>query len=193
MSKKIILAIIFFIHFFLIVIYNIKQIVDLSLAHETYVSHITTATNLQKMDGYLALFLPHKKSLSFDNNYVNLYMRLASSKTPFDYFSHISAVEKIIFEVGFTDGTEKVILPVINSGEMELRHKCLFSIIANTSDEAYRDLLVKRITEYEIRNYSNVKSVRVIIGAISIPLIETFSKYHNLDLKYLYQYNFRIK
>jgi hypothetical protein len=193
MSKKIILALVFFIHFFFIIIYNIKQIVDLSLIHHTYVSHAIASKKLRKIDTYLSFFLPHKTTASYDNDYMNLYMRLASSKTPFNYFSHISPVEKIVFELGFTDGTSKIILPVTGSGEMELRHKCLLNIIAKTPNEPYRDLLVKRITEYEIRDYANVKSVKVVIGTMSVPLLADFSKNNNLDFKYLYQYNFRIK
>ena len=174
-------------------VYNIKQIFDLSLTHQTYVTHALSTKNLQKIDSYLGGLLPHKKAATYDNNYINLYMRFASTNTSFSYFSYISPVEKIVFELEFNDGTKKIILPLTGSGEMELRHKCLFNIIVKTSNELYRDLLVKRITEYELRNYTNVKSVRVVIGTMSIPALTIFSPTHNLDFRYLYQYNFRIK
>jgi hypothetical protein len=194
MNKKIILGLLFFIHFFFIIIYSCKQTVDLSLTRQTYISNTANVKGLQKADYYLSRLLFHKRNTSFDNDYLNLYMVSAGSKTPFSYFvANITPVEKLVFELEFNDGTKQIILPTVQSNEMGIKLKSLFNTIFRTPNELYKDILIKKLVEYQIKNLSNIKSVKAIFGVIDIPSLTNFPQKPNLDFQYLYQYNFRIK
>jgi hypothetical protein len=194
MNKKIILAMLFFIHFFFIIIYSCKQAVDLSLTRQTYISNTTNEKELQKTDYYLSRLLFHKRNTSFDNDYLNLYMVSTGSKTPFSYFvANITPVEKLVFELEFNDGTKQLVLPTVQSNEMGIKLKCLFNIIYRTPDELYKDILIKKLAEHQIKNLSNIKSVKAVFGVIDIPSLTNFPQDPNLDFQYLYQYNFRIR
>ena len=194
MNKKIILALLFFIHFFFIIIYSCKQSVDLSLTRQTYISNASSIKSLQKADSYLSKLLLHKRNTSSDNDYLNLYMTCAGSKTPFIYFvANITPVEKLVFELEHTNGTKQIVLPTVKSSEMGIKLKCLFNTIFRTPDQLYKDVLIKKLAEHQIKNLPDIKNVKAVFGVINIPSLTDFPKKPELDFQYLYQYNFRIK
>jgi hypothetical protein len=193
MNRKILLSIIFFAHFLLIIIYSIREAISLSLLHGSYITRAVSPKKLEVVDSDLSKILLHNKS-STKEDYVGFYMTLTGAQTPFNYFTAITgSVEKLIFEVEFKDGSRKIILPGFSSNEMAVRFKHLANIAETTPNELYRNLLIKRITEHEIRNYPDVKSVSAILGMIDIPSFSNYTKEHDLHFRCLYQYNYRIK
>jgi hypothetical protein len=194
MNKKIILCVLFFIHFFLIIVYSLKQNVELSITRDTYLSNVITIKKLQQIDYCLSKLMFHKISTSSDNDYTNLYMVFAGSKTPFIYFvANISPIEKLTFEIEFDDGSKKIVLPTVRSKEMTIRLKCLYTTIRKSDNEPYKELLIRKIAEHEAKNYSEVKNIKAILGVINIPTLNEFLNGQNLNFQYLNQYNFRIK
>ena len=156
-------------------------------------THIINTKNLQKADYILSRLLLHKIVTSPDDNYLNLYMTMAGSKTPFNYFvANITPVEKLVYELTLNDGSKQVVLPTVRNNEMGIRLKCLFNTIIKTPNELYRDILIKRIAEHQFRDSSSIKSVKAVFGVINIPSLNDYPKDPHLDFQYLYQYNFRI-
>ena len=193
MNKKPLLAIVFFIHFLIIIIYSIRETVSLSLIHDTYITRTVSHKKLEKIDSDLSRILLHNKSSTKDD-YVGFYMALTGAQTPFNYFvANITGVEKLVFELEFKDGSRKIILPAVSSNEMAVRFKHFVNLLEITPNELYRNLLLKRITEHEIRNYPNIKNVTAILGVVDIPPFGNYTKEHDLHFRCLYQYNYRIK
>ncbi len=191
-NKKALLAILFFIHFFLIIVYSTRDIVALSITEKSYLSNFFSISRLRAMDYNLSRALLHTRS-STKENYMGLYLTLTGAQTSFTYFVGNADVEKMIFDLEFKDGTHQVILPEMANNEIALRFKHILSIIKLSKSEAYRDLLVKRITEYETKSYPDLKSVTTIFGKFHIPVFTDYQKNKDMNFKCLYQYHYQIK
>jgi hypothetical protein len=189
MNKKIILGFVFLIYFFLIIIYSLKVIANYASQKRTYISKVISENHLKKIDHCLSAVLLQKESKSH-NNYLDLYMAATGSNSGFGHFAYVEPVYKLSFELEFNDGTRQVVLPHVGTTEIGARLNNLLSLIVTTQDGLLKDVLIKRLAENELKNYTGVKMIHVIIGVIDIPTLDDFVNKASFNYKYLYQYNF---
>jgi hypothetical protein len=190
MNKKIILVIGFILYFFFIIIYNLKAIVDLALIKEINMDKALSYRSLQRINHLLQDVLLYDNQKKTYNDYLDLYMTATRSNTIFGHFSEPGPSYKIVFEIEFNDGSKKKLLPEVGCVETGLELNNLYREIATTNNELYREVLLKRIAEYECRNISNVKKIVAVVGEIDIPSPADFISGKRFYFKDIYKYNF---
>jgi hypothetical protein len=168
MNKKAILIVAFSIYFLIIILSNLRSIADEALKKNVYKG--AAAKNLlSKTDHCLSAVLLFKDD-KINNSCLDLFMNVAAANTTFNHFSaRMNSYYKVIFKIVFNDGSEKIVLPDVGCVETGLRMNNLYSAIATADNELYRDVLMKRLAEYECSNFSNVKKIAVVLGEVIVP------------------------
>ena len=76
----------------------------------------------------------------------------------------------MVFELSFDDGSKQVALPVVNNTETGIRFTNFYRTIATAHTELYRDVLIKRFAENQVKRYPDVKNIRAVFGIIQTQL-----------------------
>jgi hypothetical protein len=83
-------------------------------------------------------------------------------------------------------------LPSVSSAAAGLRIAGLLDNIGRTRYDALREILVKTLAQSIWREHPDAKSVRAILGSVSLPTVREFENGKRESYEFLYAYDFSL-
>jgi hypothetical protein len=122
------------------------------------------------------------------------YLQVAGIETGYGYFGpNVPGSYKLVFELHYPDGRVEYELPSVSSEAAGLRIAALLDNIGRTRYDTLREILVKTLAESIWREHPDVKSVRAILGSISLPSVSEFEHGERESYEFLYAYDFSLR
>ena len=119
------------------------------------------------------------------------YLHVAGIETGSNYFApNVPGGYRLIFELHYVDGRVEYELPSVGSAAAGLRIAGLLDNVGRTPYDALREILVKTLARSIWREHPDVKSVRAILGSVTLPSIGQFEKGKRASYEFLYAYDF---
>jgi hypothetical protein len=121
------------------------------------------------------------------------YLHVAGIERAYGYFApNVPANCKLVFELHHTDGRIEYEIPRGNTPAADLRMASLLDEIGRTRHAALREYLVKMLARSVWREYSDVKTIRAILGSRNLPSIDEFERGVPESYQFLYAYDFSL-
>lgn len=122
------------------------------------------------------------------------YLHVAGIEAGYGYFApNVPGSYKLVFELHYPDGRIEYELPSVSSAAAGLRIAGLLDNIGRTRYDALREILVKTLAQSIWREHPEVKSVRAILGSISLPTVRDFEAGRRESYEFLYAYDFSLQ
>ncbi|HEY7001307.1 MAG TPA: hypothetical protein VH330_06165 [Candidatus Udaeobacter sp.] len=121
-------------------------------------------------------------------------MNLAGIEAGYNYFApNVPGGYKLVFELHYPDGRVEYELPSVSSHAAGLRIQGLLDGIGRIQHDVLREHLVKTLTQSAWREHPDVKMIRAVFGAISLPSITEFKHGKRASYQFLYAYDFSLE
>ncbi len=121
------------------------------------------------------------------------YAQLAGIESGYGYFApNVPAGYRLVFELHHPDGRIDYELPSVRSEAAGLRVAGLLENIGRTPNDAMREILVKALAQSIWRDHPDVRSVRAILGSVTLPTVRQFEKGNRASYEFLYAYDFSL-
>jgi hypothetical protein len=132
--------------------------------------------------------LPPSNALS---EALGAYVHAAGIDVGYGYFApNVPGGYRLVFELQYSDGRAEYELPSVSSAAAGLRVAGLLENIGRTPYDPIREILLKTLAQSVWRQHPDVKSVRAILGSVSLPSIREFEQGQRESYEFLYAYDF---
>jgi len=122
------------------------------------------------------------------------YVQLAGIESGYGYFApNVPGGYRLVFELRYPDGRVEYELPSVRSEAAALRIAGLLENIGRTPFDAMREILLKTLAQSAWREHPEVKSVRAILGSVTLPTVRQFEEGKRESYEFLYAYDFRLQ
>jgi hypothetical protein len=122
------------------------------------------------------------------------YLHLAGIETGYGYFApNVPGSYRLVFELKYPDGRVEYELPSVKGAAGGLRLASLLDNIGRTPHDAFREHLVKMLAASIWREHPEVKTIRAVLGSISLPTITQFQRGKRESYEFLYAYDFSLE
>jgi hypothetical protein len=122
------------------------------------------------------------------------YLHLAGIEAGYSYFApNVPGSYRLVFELHYPDGRVEYELPRVSSAAAGLRIAGLLDNIGRTRYDTLREILVKTLAESIWREHPDVKTVRAILGSVSLPTVRDFKAGRRASYEFLYAYDFSLR
>lgn len=122
------------------------------------------------------------------------YVQLAGIESGYGYFApNVPGGYRLVFEVHYPDGRVEYELPSVRSEAAALRIAGLLENIGRTPFDAMREILLKTLAQTVWREHPDVKSVRAILGSVTLPTAHQFEEGKRESYQFLYAYDFSLQ
>ena len=136
---------------------------------------------------YLRASNPERQALA-------TYLHIAGIETGYGYFApNVPGSYKLVFELHYPDGRVEYELPPVSSAAAGLRIAGLLDKIGRTRYDALREHLVKMLAQSIWREHPEVKTMRAVLGSISLPSVREFEHGKRESYQFLYAYDFSLR
>lgn len=136
---------------------------------------------------YLAASNPIQQGLA-------TYLHIAGIEAGYNYFApNVPGSYKLVFELHYPDGRVEYELPRVSSAAAGLRIAGLLDKIGRTPYDTLREHLVKMMAQSIWREHPEVKTMRAMLGSISLPNISEFEHGKRESHEFLYAYDFSLQ
>ena len=148
----------------------------------------------QKAQTFFSLALGQKLPASNPvREALNTYVNVAGIETGYGYFApNVPSGYKLVFELHHPDGRVEYELPSVSSAAAALRIAGLLENIGRTPYDAMREILVKTLAQSVWHEHPDVKSVRAILGSVTLPNVREFEHGNRESYEFLYAYDFSL-
>jgi hypothetical protein len=149
----------------------------------------------QKAEGTLSISLGQDLAVSNPAREVlGTYLHVAGVETGYGYFApNVPGSYKLVFELHYPDGRVEYELPRVSSAAAGLRIAGLLDRIGRTPYDTLREHLVKMMAQSIWREHPEVKTMRAMLGSISLPSISEFEHGKRESYEFLYAYDFSLR
>jgi hypothetical protein len=121
------------------------------------------------------------------------YLHTAGIDRGYGYFApSVPASYKLIFELHYGDGRVEYEVPRVNSAAAGLRVAGLLDQIGRTRYDALREYLVKMLAYSVWREHPEVKTIRAVLGSLTLPDVAEFQHGSRESYEFLYAYDFSL-
>jgi hypothetical protein len=125
---------------------------------------------------------------------LSMYVHVAGIETGYGYFApNVPGGYRLVFELHYPDGRVEYELPSVRSEAAGLRIAGLLENIGRTPLDAMREILVKTLAQSIWREHPDVKSVRAILGSVTLPTVRQFEEGKRESYEFLYAYDFSLQ
>jgi hypothetical protein len=122
------------------------------------------------------------------------YVQLAGIESGYGYFApNVPGGYRLVFELRYPDGRVEYELPSVRSEAAALRIAGLLENIGRTPFDAMREILLKTLAQSVWRKHPEVKSVRAILGSVTLPTVRQFEEGNRESYEFLYAYDFSLQ
>jgi hypothetical protein len=122
------------------------------------------------------------------------YVQLAGIESGYGYFApNVPGGYRLVFELRYPDGRVEYKLPSVRSEAAALRIAGLLENIGRTPFDAMREILLKTLAQSVWREHPEVKSVRAILGSVTLPTVRQFEEGKRESYQFLYAYDFSLQ
>jgi hypothetical protein len=122
------------------------------------------------------------------------YLHIAGIEAGYGYFApNVPGSYKLVFELHYPDGRVEYELPPVSSAAAGLRIAGLLDKIGRTRYATLRELLVKMMAQSIWREHPEVKTIRAVLGSISLPTTSEFEHGKRESYEFLYAYDFSLQ
>jgi hypothetical protein len=122
------------------------------------------------------------------------YVQLAGIESGYGYFApNVPGGYRLVFEIRYPDGRVEYELPSVRSEAAALRIAGLLENIGRTPFDAMREILLKTLAQCVWREHPEVKSVRAILGSVTLPTVHQFEEGKRESYEFLYAYDFSLE
>ena len=122
------------------------------------------------------------------------YLHLAGIETGYGYFGpNVPGSYKLVFELHYPDGRVEYELPSVSSEAAGLRIVGLLDNIGRTRYDTVREILVKTVAQSIWQEHPDVKTMRAILGSLSLPTVSDFEAGRRESYEFLYAYDFTVQ
>jgi hypothetical protein len=122
------------------------------------------------------------------------YLHVAGIETGYGYFApNVPGTYKLVFELHYPDGRVEYELPSVSTEAAGLRIAGLLDNIGRTRYDTVREILVKTVAQSIWREHPDVKTVRAILGSVSLPTVSDFEAGKRESYEFLYAYDFSLQ
>ena len=122
------------------------------------------------------------------------YVQLAGIESGYGYFApNVPSGYRLVFELHYPDGRVEYELPSVRSEAAGLRIAGLLENIGRTPFDAMREILLKTLAQSVWREHPEVKSVRAILGFVTLPTVREFEEGKRASYEFLYAYDFSLQ
>jgi hypothetical protein len=119
------------------------------------------------------------------------YVHSAGIDVGYGYFApNVPGGYTLVFELRYPDGRVEYELPSVSSAAAGLRISGLLDNIGRTPYDPIREILVKTLAQSIWRRHPDIKSVRAIIGSVTLPTVREFEQGQRQSYEFLYAYDF---
>ena len=122
---------------------------------------------------------------------VGAYVHSAGIDVGYGYFApNVPGGYRLVFELRYSDGRVEYELPPVSSAAAGLRIAGLLDNIGRTPYDPIREILVKTLAQSIWHRHPDIKSVRAIIGSVTLPTVREFEQGQRQSYEFLYAYDF---
>ncbi|HMC25132.1 MAG: hypothetical protein DME91_02190 [Verrucomicrobia bacterium] len=122
------------------------------------------------------------------------YLHVAGIETGYSYFApNVPGTYKLVFELHYPDGRVEYELPSVSSEAAGLRIVGLLDNIGRTRYDTVREILVKTVAQSIWQEHPDVKTMRAILGSLSLPTVSDFEAGRRESYEFLYAYDFTVQ
>jgi hypothetical protein len=182
-------------HFLLIVSVSCRDTLHVAAAQGPTILPSSIKNISQKAERIVSIALGQDLSASNPmREALATYLNVAGIETGYGYFApNVPSSYKLVFEVHYGDGRMEYKLPSVSSEAAGLRIAALLDNIGRTRYDTLREILVKTLAESIWREHPDVKTVRAILGSISLPSVSEFEHGKREWYEFLYAYDFSLR
>lgn len=122
------------------------------------------------------------------------YTNAAGIEAGYGYFApNVPGSYKLVFELHYADGRVEYELPSVSSAAAGLRIGGLLDYIGRTRSDELREVLVKVLAKSVWRQHPEAKTIRAILGSMSLPSVCEFKHGKRESYEFLYAYDFSLR
>jgi hypothetical protein len=122
------------------------------------------------------------------------YVHAAGIDVGYGYFApNVPGGYRLVFELRYPDGRVEYELPSVRSEAAALRIAGLLENIGRTPYDPIREILLKTLAQSVWRQHPDVKSVRAILGSVTLPTVRQFEEGKRESYEFLYAYDFSLQ
>jgi hypothetical protein len=122
------------------------------------------------------------------------YVHAAGIDVGYGYFApNVPGGYGLVFELRYPDGRVEYELPSVRSEAAALRIAGLLENIGRTPYDPIREILLKTLAQSVWRQHPEVKSVRAILGSVTLPTVRQFEEGKRESYEFLYAYDFSLE
>jgi len=183
----------FVLHFLLIISVSSRETLR-SIAQGPTILSSSFKSFSQKAEGIVSIALgQHLAASNPVREALATYLHLAGIEVGYGYFApNVPGSYKLVFELHYPDGHVEYELPQVSNAAAGLRVVSLLDQIGRTKHDALREILVRMLAQSVWREHPEVKTIRAVLGSISLPSVSEFEQGKRESYCVLYTYDFSV-